>query len=169
MTVDNHRVGIGRLHPLNEGLEHRPAYANHVMGRVENALNGVLDIGGRKGFPVVPLHALVQVKGNGFAPVAELPGMGQFGHHVERLGVVGTGAHQTVVDRRRGSIDAGKGRLVHVKVRQHFVPRTEEFATVARLFAVGGGKGQWPLPDQVSIRGGRLLCNDSCSHPDHQQ
>ena len=79
LAVNHHRIRVGRLDALDEGREHRAARAHHALGWVHDALNSVLDIGGRKGGAIVPLHPLVEVEGERFATVAHLPGIGQLG------------------------------------------------------------------------------------------
>src|SRR5215470_19767291 len=96
LTIDHHGIRVGGLDALNEGIKHRPTGTHHALGWVHNALDGVLDIGRRKGGAVVPLYALVEVEGDRFAAVTHLPGIGEFGHDLLAFGIVGTGTNKAV-------------------------------------------------------------------------
>src|SRR5262249_19023769 len=78
LTVYHDGIGIGRLNTLDEGIEHRSAGTHHTRGRVHDALEGVLDIGRGKRSPIVPLYPFMEVEGERFTPLTDLPRIGQF-------------------------------------------------------------------------------------------
>ena len=84
----------------------------------------------------MPLHPLVQMEGDGFTAVADVPGVRQLGNDVHGHRIIRTGADQAVVSRGDRCIDPAEGGLVHVVEGNLLVTRTEEFASIAGLVTV---------------------------------
>ena len=136
---------------------------------MHDTLDGVLHILRSEGHPIVPLHAFVEVEGDGFTAIADVPGVRQLGDEVQGHGVIRTGAEQTVIGRSHRRIDPSEGGLMHVVKRDLLVARTEEFAPIPRLFAVRCGQRQRPLPCHLNVgRGSRLGQRQQRHADDHQ-
>ena len=84
----------------------------------------------------MPLHALVQMKGNRFATVADIPGICQLGNDVHGHGVIRTGTHQAIVGRGDRRINARERGLMQIIERDLFVAGAEKFTAIAGLFTV---------------------------------
>src|SRR5207237_10737458 len=96
-AVDHDGIRVWRLDALDKCLEHRTTWADHALGRVHNALNGVLDIRRRKRLPIVPVDALVEVEGDGFPGIAHVPGLRLLRDLLLAFRIVGAGADQAVI------------------------------------------------------------------------
>src|SRR5262249_15350176 len=114
------------------------ARAHHALGWVHDTLNGVLHIRRRKGGTIVPLHALVQMKSNRFATVADIPGICQLGDNLQSHRVIGAGTYKAIIDRSYCRINPTEGGLMQIIEGDLFVAGTEEFAAIAGLFTVRG-------------------------------
>src|SRR5262249_57615152 len=92
----------------------------------------------------------MEVEGNDLATIADLPRLRQLGNDLEGHGVVGAGAHQAIIGWSSGGIDATKGSLMHVVVRDLLIARTEKLAAVAGLVTLCPCQDQWPLPQHLT-------------------
>src|SRR2546426_4995144 len=128
--MNHHGIWVGRLDTLDDRRKYWPARAHHALGWVHDTLNGVLHIRRRKGGAIVPLHALVQMKGNRFATVADVPGICQLGDNVHSHGVIRTGTDQAIVDRGYGAINPTERALMEIVEGILLVAVAEEFTAI---------------------------------------
>src|SRR5437660_1113489 len=112
--MNYHGIRVGRLDPLDDRRKYWSARAHHALGWVHDALNGVLHIRRRKGGAIVPLHALVQMKGNRFATVADFPGICQLGDNIQSHGIIRAGTDQAVIGRGDRCINTSERGLMRI-------------------------------------------------------
>src|SRR5262249_35135660 len=145
------------------------AWAHHALGWMHDTLDGVLYILRREGHPIVPLHAFVEVEGDGFTTIADVPGVRQLGDDVEGQGVIRTGADQAIVSWSDRRVDAPEGGLMQIVKRDLLVARAEKFAAIPGLVAVGRGQRESPFARQLSIGLARLLGQGEQREGEHQK
>ena len=117
----------------------------------------------------MPLHAVMEVKGDRGAPVADVPGLRQFGEDVQGQRIIRAGADQAVVGRGDRRVDAPKGGLVHVVEGDLLVARAKKFAAIPGLVAVGRGQRDSPFASQLGIGLARLLGQREQRDAEHQE
>src|SRR5437016_11143595 len=167
--MNHHGIWVGCLDTLNNCCEYRTARAHHALGWIHDTLNGILHIRRRKGGAIVPLHALVQMKGNRLATVADLPGICQLGDEVQGHGVIRASTDQAVISRGDRRINATERGLMQIIEGDLFVTGTEEFTAIAGLFTVCGREGEGALASEFSVRFfHRLLGGSSQTHANDQ-
>src|SRR5215510_11595629 len=103
----------------------------------------------------------MEVERDCFATVTDVPGICQFRDDIEGHRIVGARTDETVISRRRRSVDPTEGGLMHVKQRNHLVAGADELTPIPGFIAVRGGERCWPFADQVSVRLRRRLRHDS--------
>src|SRR5207237_568841 len=134
------RVRIWRLNAINEGAKHRSAWTYHALGRMHDALDRVRHIGRGEGRPIVPLDACMQAERERLSPVADLPGIGQFGDEDFAFGIVRAGANQAIVGGSSRGVDPAKGGLMHIVEGDFLIAYTQKLAAVTWRFTVRCGE-----------------------------
>src|SRR5215467_2502193 len=119
-------IRVRRLDPLDDRRKYWSARAHHALGWVHDALNSVLDIRRRKGGAIVPLHALMQMKGNRFATVTDIPGICQLGDDVHGHGVIRTCTDQAIIGMVYNDIKTTERGLMRIIEGDLFVAGAEE-------------------------------------------
>jgi hypothetical protein len=79
------------------------------------------------------------MKRNRLAPVADVPGVCEFGNDIHGYGIIRTGTDKAVIGRRDRRKDPPERGLMHVIEGDLFIAGAEELPSIAGLLSMGCG------------------------------